>query len=121
MRLSKYFVPTLKEAPAETSIISHELMLRAGMIKQIAAGIYNWLPFGLSVLSKVEVIIRQEMNNIDASELLIPSIQPVSLWKASGRYGVANDLNNEILRMKDRTGQEKTGMHTRGAKMGKYF
>ncbi|WHQ46981.1 MAG: proline--tRNA ligase [Candidatus Midichloria sp.] len=106
MRLSKYFVPTLKEAPAETSIISHELMLRAGMIKQIAAGIYNWLPFGLSVLSKVEVIIRQEMNNIDASELLIPSIQPVSLWKASGRYGVANDLNNEILRMKDRTGQE---------------
>ncbi|MDJ1257556.1 MAG: proline--tRNA ligase [Candidatus Midichloria sp.] len=106
MRLSRYFVPTIKEAPVEASIVSHKLMLRAGMIRQIAAGIYNWLPFGLSVLSKVETIIRQEMNNINASELLVPCIQPVSLWKDSGRFGANNDLNNEMLRMKDRAGQE---------------
>ena len=106
MYLSKYFVPTLKENPVEASVVSHKLMLRAGMIKQVAAGIYNWLPFGLSVLKKAEEVVRQEMNNINAAELLIPCIQPVSLWCKSGRFGVKNDLNNEMLKMKDRAGQE---------------
>ena len=106
MHLSKYFAPSLKEAPVEASIVSHKLMLRSGMIRQIAAGIYNWLPFGCSVLKKVEEVVRQEMNNINATELLIPCIQPVSLWRKSERFGVTNDLNKEMLKMKDRTGQE---------------
>ena len=106
MLLSKYFIPTLKESPAEASIASHKLMLKAGMIKQIASGIYNWLPFGLAVLTKIENIVREEMNKIGAAELLIPCIQPISLWKKSKRFGVDDDLNNEMLKMLDRSDQE---------------
>lgn len=106
MRLSKYFLPTLKEAPSDASVISHQMMLRSGMIKQIAAGIYDWLPLGLLILSKIQKVVQDEMNKIGALELLVPCIQPTHLWKKSGRLGIDNDLNNEMLRMQDRSKQE---------------
>src|SRR3712207_7712125 len=79
MRLSRYFLPVLKEAPAEAEIVSHKLMLRAGMIQQLSAGIYNWLPLGLAVLQKVERIVREEMNAAGAIEILMPRVQPADL------------------------------------------
>lgn len=99
MRLSSYFLPTLKENPAEAQIVSHRLMLRAGMIKQTAAGIYTWLPLGLRVLQKIEGIVREEQNRAGAIEVLMPTIQPADLWRESGRY---EDYGKEMLRIVDR-------------------
>ena len=99
MRLSRYFLPVLKEAPAEAEIVSHKLMLRAGMIQQLSAGIYNWLPLGLAVLQKVEQIVREEMNAAGAIEILMPTVQPADLWIESGRF---NAYGPEMLRIRDR-------------------
>ncbi|MEO1105780.1 MAG: proline--tRNA ligase, partial [Pseudomonadota bacterium] len=86
MRLSRYFLPTLKETPKEAEIVSHRLMLRAGMIRQQAAGIYSWLPMGMNVLTKIGNIVREEQNRAGAHEILMPTIQPADLWIESGRY-----------------------------------
>jgi len=99
MRISKYLIATLREAPAEAEIISHQLMLRAGMIRRVASGIYTWLPMGLRVLRKVEGIIREEMDRVGAQELLMPDVQPAELWKESGRW---DQYGPELLRIKDR-------------------
>ena len=99
MRLSSYFMPTLKETPAEAQIASHRLMLRAGMIRQSSAGIYSWLPMGLKVLRKIENIVREEQNAINCHEVLMPTIQPADLWRQSGRY---DDYGPEMLRIRDR-------------------
>src|SRR5499426_1204823 len=99
MRLSAYFMPTLKETPAEAEIVSHRLMLRAGMVRQASAGIYSWLPLGLRVLKKIERIVRQEQNRAGAIELLMPTIQSADLWRESGRYEA---YGKEMLRIKDR-------------------
>ena len=99
MRLSRYFLPVLKEAPSDAQIVSHQLMLRAGMIRQEAAGIYAWLPLGLRVLKKVEQIVREEMDRAGAVELLMPTIQLADLWRESGRYDAYGD---EMLRITDR-------------------
>jgi prolyl-tRNA synthetase len=99
MRLSRYFLPVAKETPADAQIVSHQLMLRAGLIKQQAAGVYIWLPFGLKVLSKIEEIVRQEQNASGAIEILMPTIQSADLWRESGRY---DDYGAEMLRIKDR-------------------
>ena len=81
MRLSAYFLPTLKETPSEAQIASHRLMLRAGMVRQSAAGIYSWLPLGLRVLDKVANIVREEQDRAGAQEILMPTIQPAEVWK----------------------------------------
>ena len=86
MRRSVYFLPTSKETPAEAQIVSHRLMLRAGMIRQSSAGIYSWLPLGLRVLRRVEQIVREEQDAAGCQELLMPTIQPAELWRESGRY-----------------------------------
>jgi prolyl-tRNA synthetase len=99
MRLSRYFMPTLRETPKEAEIVSHRLMLRAGLIRQQSAGIYSWLPIGLRVLNKVNSIIREEQNRSGAIELLMPTIQSADLWIESGRY---NDYGKEMLRIRDR-------------------
>ena len=99
MRVSRYFLPTLKEAPAEAELASHRLMLRSGMIKRLAAGIYTWLPLGLRVMRKVEAIVREEMNRAGAIELLMPVVQPAELWQETGRWG---KYGPELLRLKDR-------------------
>ena len=99
MRLSDYFLPTLKENPAEAQIVSHRLMLRAGMVRQSAAGIYSWLPMGLRVLNKITEIVRQEQNRAGAIEVLMPTLQPAELWRESGRY---DDYGKEMLRITDR-------------------
>ncbi len=103
MRVSRYFMPVLKEDPAEAEIVSHRLMLRAGMIQQAAAGIYNWLPLGFRVLKKVEQICREEMERAGAIEVLMPTIQPASWWKESGRYEA---YGKEMLRIRDRHDRE---------------
>ncbi len=99
MRLSSYFLPTIKENPTEAQIVSHRLMLRAGMIRQAAAGIYSWLPLGYRVLQKVEQIVREEQDRAGAQEMLMPTIQPAELWRESGRY---DDYGKEMLRIRDR-------------------
>ncbi|WP_297692653.1 proline--tRNA ligase [Phenylobacterium sp.] len=99
MRLSRYFMPTLREAPSDAQIVSHQLMLRAGLIRQEAAGIYAFLPLGLRVLKKVEQIVREEMNRAGAIEVLMPTLQLADLWRESGRY---DDYGEEMLRIKDR-------------------
>jgi prolyl-tRNA synthetase len=99
MRLSRYFMPTLREAPADAQIVSHKLMLRAGMIRQEAAGIYAWLPLGLKVLKKIEQVVREEMDRAGAIEVLLPTLQLADLWRESGRY---DDYGDEMLRIKDR-------------------
>lgn len=103
MRLSTYFLPTLKETPAEAQIVSHRLMLRAGMVRQTAAGIYAWLPFGLRVLRRIEQIVREEQDAAGAQEVLLPTIQPADLWRESGRYEV---FGKEMLRITDRHDRE---------------
>lgn len=103
MRISQYFCPTLKETPQEAQIVSHRLMLRAGMISQTAAGIYTWLPLGLAVLQKIEQIVREEQNRVGSLEVLMPTIQPADLWNKSGRY---NDYGKEMLRITDRHERE---------------
>ena len=99
MRYSKYFIPTLKETPSEAEVISHKLMLRAGMIRKLASGIYTYLPIGLKSIKKVENIIREEMNKSGAIELLMPAVQPSELWQESGRWDL---YGRELLRFKDR-------------------
>src|SRR3984957_14841832 len=99
MRLTQYFLPLLKETPAEAQIVSHRFMLRAGMIRQSSAGIYSWLPLGLKVLRKVEQIVREEQDRAGALEVLMPTLQPAELWRESGRY---EDYGKEMLRIKDR-------------------
>jgi len=99
MRLSRYFMPTLREAPSDAQIVSHQLMLRAGLIRQEAAGIYAWLPLGLKVLRKIEQIVREEMDRAGAVEVLMPTLQLADLWRESGRY---EDYGEEMLRIKDR-------------------
>ena len=99
MRLSRYFLPILRETPKEAEIVSHRLMLRAGMIRQEAAGIYAWLPLGLRVLNKINAVVREEQNRAGAIELLMPVIQSADLWRESGRY---DDYGKEMLRIEDR-------------------
>jgi len=103
MRASKFLSATLKETPADAEVISHQLMLRAGMIRKLASGLYSWLPFGLRVLRKVENIVREEMNRADAQELLMPAIQPSELWQETGRW---DQMGAEMLRLKDRHGRD---------------
>ena len=103
MLLSKLFLPLIKDLPADAKIKSHQLMLRTGMIKQSAAGIYSWLPLGFKIMKKIESIVRDEQNKINAQEMLMPTIQSADIWKESGRY---NDYGEEMLRIKDRQGRE---------------
>jgi prolyl-tRNA synthetase len=99
MRLSKYLLPTLKELPADADTVAARLMLRAGMIRKVAAGLYEWLPFGLRALKKVEQIIREEMDRIGGQEVWLPTLQPKELWHESGRWSV---YGKEMMRLKDR-------------------
>jgi prolyl-tRNA synthetase len=103
MRLSEYFLPVLRDNPSEAQIVSHRLMLRAGMIRQSSAGIYSWLPLGLRVLKKVERIVREEQDRTGALEILMPTVQPAELWRESGRY---DDYGKEMLRIRDRHDRE---------------
>ncbi|HZP77130.1 MAG TPA: proline--tRNA ligase [Pseudolabrys sp.] len=103
MRLSRYFLPLLRETPKEAEIVSHRLMLRAGMMRQEAAGIYAFLPLGLRVLQKVSAVVREEQNRSGAVEMLMPTIQSAELWRESGRY---DDYGKEMLRIKDRHERE---------------
>ena len=99
MRLTRFFLPVLRETPKEAEIVSHQLMLRAGMVKQASAGIYSWLPLGYRVLKKIEQIVREEQNRAGAIEVLMPTIQSADLWRQSGRYEA---YGKEMLRIKDR-------------------
>jgi prolyl-tRNA synthetase len=99
MRLSQFFLSTSKEAPAEAELISHKLMLRAGMIRRLGSGLYTWMPLGLRVLRKVEAIVREEMNRAGAVELFMPAVQPAELWEESGRWAV---FGPQMLKIKDR-------------------
>ena len=103
MRATMLLIPTLKEDPADADVVSHRLMLRAGLIRQVASGIYTWLPLGLRVIRRIEAIVREEMNGIGAQELLLPFVQPGELWKESGRWDV---MGPEMLRVNDRHGRD---------------
>src|ERR687889_2013063 len=103
MRLSRYFLPILRETPKEAEIVSHRLMLRAGMIRQESAGIYAWLPLGLKVLNRVNAIVREEQDRSGAQELLMPTLQSAELWRESGRYEA---YGKEMLRIRDRHERE---------------
>src|SRR6185312_5748924 len=103
MRMSQYFLPTMKETPSEAQIVSHRLMLRAGLIRQTSAGIYAWLPLGLRVLRNIEKIVREEQDAAGAQEVLMPTIQSADLWRESGRYDA---YGPEMLRIKDRHDRE---------------
>jgi prolyl-tRNA synthetase len=99
MRASQFFISTLKEAPADADITSQKLMIRAGFIRKVAAGIYSWMPMGLRVVRKVENIVREEMNRAGAIEVSLPVVQPAGLWQESGRW---DTMGEEMLRFKDR-------------------
>ena len=99
MRVSQFFLSTLREAPADAEIVSHKLMLRAGIIRRLAGGIYTWMPLGLRIVRKVEAIVREEMNRAGAIELSMPVVQPAELWQESGRW---EKYGPELLRFKDR-------------------
>src|SRR5213083_3664244 len=103
LRLSRSFLPVSKETPADAQIVSHQLMLRAGLIRQTAAGIYAWLPLGKRVLKKIEQIVREEMDRAGAIEVLMPTLQLADLWRESGRY---DDYGAEMLRITDRHDRE---------------
>jgi len=103
MRASRFFISTLKEAPSDAEIVSHKLMMRAGMIKRLGSGIYTYMPMGLKVIRKVEAIIREEMNKSGAIELLMPLVQPAELWQETGRW---DKMGPELMRVKDRHGRE---------------
>lgn len=103
MRASRFLIATLKEVPADAEVISHQLMLRAGLIRKLAAGLYSWLPMGLRVLHKVENIVREEMDRAGAQEVLMPAVQPAELWQESGRW---DQMGAEMLRLKDRHGRD---------------
>ena len=100
MRVSQFPLATLKEVPADAEVISHQLMLRAGMIRKLASGLYSWLPLGLRALRKVEQIVREEMDAAGCQEVLMPSIQPAELWQESGRY-------DDVLAFLDAHGRRK--------------
>ncbi len=100
MRVSQFFISTLKEAPSEAEVVSHKLMLRSGLIKRLTSGVYTWMPLGLRVLRRVENIIRDEMNRSGAVELLMPAVQPAELWQESTRW---DQYGPELLRIKDGT------------------
>ena len=99
MRTSQLQITTTKESPADAEVISHQLMLRAGMIRRLAAGLYTWMPLGLRVLRKIENIVREEMDRTGAAEVLMPAVQPSELWEESGRW---QQFGPELLRFKDR-------------------
>ena len=99
MRVSQFFISPLREAPADAEIVSHRLMLRAGLIRRLAGGIYTWMPLGLRIVRKVEAIVREEMNRAGAVELAMPVVQPAELWQESGRW---EKYGAELLRFKDR-------------------
>src|SRR5580693_6182023 len=101
MRASRFFISTLKEAPSDAEIVSHKLMMRAGMIKRISSGIYTYMPMGLRVIRTVEHIVREEMNRSGAVELLMPVVQPAELWQETGRW---QKYGAELMRVKDRSG-----------------
>jgi len=103
MKYSEFFIPTVKDVPSDAEILSHKLMIKAGMIKQSSAGIYSWLPLGLKVLKNIEEIVREEQNNAGANEMLMPTIQSADLWIKSGRY---DEYGKEMLRINDRSGRE---------------
>ena len=103
MRLAEFLMPTFKENPAEAHIASHRYMMRSGMIRQSSAGIYSWLPLGFRVLKKIERIVREEQDRAGAQELLMPTIQPATIWQESGRY---EDYGKEMLRIIDRHDRE---------------
>jgi len=103
MKLTKYYLPTLREAPSEAEVVSHQFMVRSGMIRKLASGIYSWLPLGLRVLRKVENIVREEMNRAGAQEVFLPAVQPAELWQESGRW---EDYGKELLRFKNRHERE---------------
>ncbi len=103
MRLSQYPISTLRDVPADAEVISHQLMLRAGLIRRLAAWLYSWLPIGLRTLKKVERIVREEMDRAGALELIMPTVQPAELWKESGRW---IKYGPELLRFKDRHDRE---------------
>src|ERR1700684_446654 len=103
MRLSRYFLPLLKETPAEAQIVSHRLMLRAGLVRQEAGGIYAWLPRRSRVLRKIEQIVREEQDRAGAIEILMPTLQPADLWRETGRYDA---YGPEMLRITDRHDRE---------------
>ena len=103
MRASRFFISTLKEAPSDAEIISHKLMMRAGMIKRLGSGIYSYMPMGLRVIRKVEAIVREEMNRSGAVELLMPLVQPAELWQETGRW---DKMGAELMRVKDRHGRD---------------
>jgi prolyl-tRNA synthetase len=100
-RLSSYFLPTEKEAPADAEALSHKLMVRAGLVRQMGAGLWTWLPAGWRGQRRIEAILREEMNRIGAHEMLMPLIQPADLWKRSGRYSI-----EELFKLEDRRGAE---------------
>ena len=103
MRYSQMFLPTLKENPSDAEVISHQLMLRSGMIRKLTSGVYSYLPMGYRVIRKVEQIIREEMNRAGAQEIFMPTVQPAELWKESGRW---NFYGKELLRFRDRKDSE---------------
>src|SRR5438045_1442861 len=103
MRASRFFISTLKEAPSDAEIISHQLMMRSGMIKRLGSGIYTYMPMGLRVIRKVEAIVRDEMNRAGAIELLMPVVQPAELWQETGRW---DKMGAELMRVKDRHGRD---------------
>ncbi|MGO4380481.1 proline--tRNA ligase [Pseudoduganella sp. RAF19] len=103
MRASRFFISTLKEAPSDAEIVSHKLMMRAGMIKRLGSGIYTYMPMGLKVIRKVEAIVREEMNKSGAIELLMPLVQPAELWQETGRW---DKMGPELMRVKDRHGRD---------------
>ena len=103
MRLSKFHLSTSKETPADAEIVSHQLMLRAGMIRKLASGLYTWTPLGLRVLRKVEAVVREEMNRAGAIEMLMPTVQPRELWEETGRW---QKFGGQLLKIKDRKDSE---------------
>jgi prolyl-tRNA synthetase len=103
MRASRFFIGTLKEAPAEAELVSHRLMLRAGLIRRLGAGLYTWMPLGLRVVRKIEAVVREEMNRAGALEMLAPPVQPAELWQETGRWDLYGPL---MLRIKDRAERE---------------
>ena len=99
MKASKFYISTFKEAPSDAELISHQLMIRAGLIKRLGSGLYSWMPMGLKILKKIENIIRNEMNEVGGVELLMPAIQPAELWEETGRWDV---FGPQMLKINDR-------------------
>ncbi|MEC9410991.1 MAG: proline--tRNA ligase, partial [Pseudomonadota bacterium] len=103
MRATQFLIATEKETPADAVVVSHKLMLRSGMIRKLAAGLYTWMPLGLRTLRKVENIVREEMDRAGAQEILMPTVQPAELWEESGRW---YQYGGELMRLKDRHNRE---------------